>query len=353
MSNFDHPETILPHLPEEVREVLLTAPEVEFATLSAKGQPINNPLFYYFGDDGRTIDVATGVAYPAKAERAQRNPNVGLLFAPGVASHDPVVRGSFAAKVMGKEDATTADRFQLVSGSAKSVVLIAAKATVRDSDIQANTDRYLKLWRRYHQDMTFLPWEQERERVWYYSRIWIQCTPIRILWWPDGLSDGQPPKEWRASPDLVVPASDPAPPKRAAPRENWPSSDWRTVAEAVIADLPTPTLTFADEEGFPLPLPVLSARQVHPGFELTLPSTLPWRPEGPACLTFALSATFLGRVEPAGAKVTFVVDRFVGNLPLAGNDQMPENSPEGRERLLSRLQIELERRNQPIPHLPG
>jgi len=352
MSNFDNAERIFPYLAQEVREILLTAPEVEFATISANGHPINNPLFHYFGDNGQTIDVATGVAYPAKAERAQRNSNVGLLFAPGVALHDPVVRGSFAAQAMGKEDTTAADHFPAASGYTKSVVLIAAKATVRDSDIQANTDRYVELWRRYHQDMIFLPWEQERERVWYYSRIWIECTPVRILWWPDGLSGGQPPKEWRASRDLSVPASDPVPSKRPAPREAWPSPDWQKVAEAVIADLPTPTLTLVDEEGFPLPLPVLSVRQVHAGFELTLPSTLPWRAEGAACLTFALSATFLGRLERAGSKYTFIVDRLVGNLPLAGNGQMPADSPQARKMLLSRLQIELERRNQPVPLLP-
>jgi hypothetical protein len=57
MSNFDNAERIFPYLAQEVREILLTAPEVEFATISANGHPINNPLFHYFGDNGQTIDV--------------------------------------------------------------------------------------------------------------------------------------------------------------------------------------------------------------------------------------------------------------------------------------------------------
>ena len=64
------------------------------------------------------------------------------------------------------------------------VVVICATASVRDSDIQANTDRYVRDFLRDHP--LRVPWEQDRERVWYYARIYIECTPRRVLFWPAG-----------------------------------------------------------------------------------------------------------------------------------------------------------------------
>jgi hypothetical protein len=134
------PDGVLEEMPEQVRAVLAGAREVEFATLSAGGVPVNNPLFHYFGPAGTTNDVATGVAYPAKADRARRNPKVGLLFAPGIAAADPVVKGSLTGQVSleGTPGGAPPD---------SPVVVICATASVRDADIQANTDRYHS-WRR-------------------------------------------------------------------------------------------------------------------------------------------------------------------------------------------------------------
>ena len=123
--------------------------------------------------------------------------------------------------------------------------------------------------------------------------------------------------------------------------------------------IPIPTLTVIDDDGYPLPFPTTGARITDEGFELSLPGRLPWSPDGPACLTFAVEcATFLGKVRQSAAQAIFTVDRLVGNLPLAGNKLLPGTSPQARKILLARLAEQLELRNQPMPEvrrgrLPG
>src|SRR5271165_311208 len=42
------PDGVLQEMPEQIRAVLAEAREVEFATISARGVPVNNPLFHYY-----------------------------------------------------------------------------------------------------------------------------------------------------------------------------------------------------------------------------------------------------------------------------------------------------------------
>ena len=342
MTHAQLPDGALQEMPEQIRAVLAEAREVEFATISARGVPVNNPLFHYYGAAGTTIDVATGVAYPAKADRARRNPRVGLLFAPGIAAQDPVVKGSLSGQV--STEGTAA-----VPPGDGPVVVICATASVLDSDIQANTDRYVRDFLRDHP--LRVPWEQDRERVWYYARIYIECTPRRVLFWPAGASGGAAPVIWEAPPQWRARPSDPAPASRGARREEWPAPPWRGSAEAVLADIPIPTLTVIDDDGYPLPFPTTGARITDEGFELSLPGRLPWSPDGPACLTFAVSATFLGTVRHSAAQTIFTVNRLVGNLPLSGNKLLPGTSTQAKKILLARLEEQLELRSQPIPEV--
>ena len=156
------------------------------------------PLTPFLGEDMRTLDVSTGVAYPAKAERARRNSEVCLLFS------DPV--GSDVV--------------------APPVVLVQGLATVRDSDIQANTDRYVRLsLQKLPAAYKGLPRFLLRGLNAYFARIWIHVTPIRILWWPSRSLDEQP-GEWRAPEFTMAPPSDPAPPGRQPVAWKEPPTNW-------------------------------------------------------------------------------------------------------------------------------
>ena len=91
-----------------------------------------------------TVDVSTGLTYPAKAERARRDPRVALLFA------DPVGAGL----------------------ENPPVVLVQGLATVRDADLQAGLDRYVAAaTTKLPDSVKGMPWPILRRAVWYYARI--------------------------------------------------------------------------------------------------------------------------------------------------------------------------------------
>lgn len=194
------------NLPSEVWQVLDRSVTVEYTSLTRAGAPVMVPVTPYVSDDRTTLDVATGLTYPTKAERARRNPKVSLLYS------DPLGSGLVQPPV----------------------VLVQGLATVRDTDLQANTDRYARLVMA-KTPATFKgqPKFLLRTLDWYFARIWVHVTPLRVWWW-DSETMTSEPGQWMAPPETVAPPSDPAPPGKQPGAWLEPPSDWRTTARDVI-----------------------------------------------------------------------------------------------------------------------
>lgn len=302
------------NLPELVIEALRTANVANYVTLTQDMRPIDTPVLCFPGKDFTSIDLATGLSYPAKAERARRNPKVGMLIE--------------------------------ASGGGP-VVAIAGMAAVRDADLQANVNRYLA------EAAQILPhnptWALARQAVWYWTRILIEVTPAEILWWDNAAAMDGAPQRWSTDPAKLFPVSDPAPPGRISDGASWPASDWRGLADNALARGAAGHVSAVDPEGWPRVAPVRAIARSDDGFVLTLPAGLPWDLSGPACLTFAGIETFLGTVEGGEMKV----ERALPVFPMTGDaSQLWQPAPHTRAELMRRLEAETARRGQTVPDIP-
>jgi hypothetical protein len=319
--------------PDAVLSLFERAITCEYATLTSQRTPVTYPVTPYIGDDGRTLDVSTGLSYPAKAERARRNPKVALLYSDAVGSglsHPPAV-------------------------------LVYGLAAVRDANLQDNTDRYLRL------SMAKVPGAYQgmpslllQSMPWYFARIWIQVTPLRILWWPAGKMESQP-QSWQAPAGTEAPAGDPAPSGKALGIWKEAPADWRSGAEYAVQHLGDPVLTSVTAEGFPLPIRVRNAALAGDGIRLEVPAGIPAAVEGPACLTFHThpevftgqqNLVFVGHVQPGAAGHRFAVQRQLGDWSLAGSRlQATWDFFRNGRKLAPRLAQEATRRRQPVPKI--
>lgn len=322
--------------PPEVLDVFERSITVEFATLTGTGRPIAAPTTPYLGRTGDTIDVSTGLTYPAKAERARRNPRVALLFA------DPIGPGMAEAPV----------------------VLVQGLATVRDADLQANTDRYVS------SSMDKLPdtakgkprWAL-RHLAWYYARIWIEVTPLHIRWWP-GRDLSVPMSQWNAVEGTAAPLSDPPPPGGAPKPWMAPATNWRRLAGDALARLPLADLTVVDAGGFPLCLPLSNAELAGDGIAVHLGPGAPEVVDGPACITIhghdehfsgQENHTLVGTLVCRTHGMSLHVERALGDWSLTGGTlRMSAGFLSKGPVLWRRLREEAGRRGQPVPrvHLP-
>jgi hypothetical protein len=309
---------------EQLTPVFRQSITCEYASLTGKGQPITYPCTPYIGD--HTLDVTTGLAYPAKAERARRNPKVALLYSNSIGS--------------GLDNPPTA--------------LVYGYAAVRDKDLQANTDRYVRdSLCRFPEVYKGVPPFMLKQMVWYFARIRIEVTPIRILWWND---PDQPAQEWRASSAAQIPASDPAP--QGTPQPAWLDApkDWQANAAYAARTLGAPVLTVVDQDGFPVPFRVKRAAAATDGFRLAFYDGAPVVPQGRACLTFHThpevftgqeNLVFVGDVSPDGA---FRVQRQLADWSLKGKPlQRTMSFMLNGLKLAPRLRAEASRRGQRVP----
>lgn len=321
-------------LPEELVPLLVGNWTLEYASLKANGTPVTVPLIPTPGEDGRTIDVNTGLAYPTKAERCRNNPRVCLLYSEpvGAAVDNPPV------------------------------VLVYGHGTVHDADLQANTDRVVRAYLARGGMFSKMPRFMWHQSVGYLARIWIAVTPLKVLWWPEGDMEATP-RQWTAPEGSQLLASDPKPealPKAHKPLVT-PSTDWRSDLGYAIETLGTPVLTVVDSDGYPVPFRVKEASLRSDGVQLRLLPAMPADPEGRACLTFHTikvkegsmvsneNMAFLGEVSRSDGSAIFAVERRMPDVSLKLN-------PSGLAAVIKvmlgfrkRLEIEAARRGQPVP----
>lgn len=316
--------------PEEILPLVQRAYTCEYASLTRAGQPLTYPVTPHLGDDGRTIDVATGLAYPLKAERARHNPKVCLLFS------EP--------KGTGLENAP--------------VVRVFGLATVKDADLQANTDRYLALsLAKFAAIATMLPKLTHEDGTWYYARIWICVTPTRIEWWPQG-DTSRPPAVWTAPEGTAAAPSDPPPRKAKITRVFEAPADWTPAAQHAIEKIGSAVLSVPGADGFPMVERMASVELTETGFALE-PVREGGRFEGAACVTFHShpeiftaqeNIVFVGVVRRADGRLLFDVERQVGAFSLGRNiNQVIETIFARAKSIKARLEVEAERRGQPVP----
>jgi hypothetical protein len=303
----------LENLPPRIAHHIRSRFVCEFATLTRAGLPIDSPLVPFASADLQTIDAATGLAYPAKAERVRRNPKIGMLFEGG--PEDPVVS-------------------------------ISAMGAVRDRDFQANLERYLA-----EEILTPAISPQvvdyqalTRQAIWYFTRILICATPVVVRWWDRRAATDRAPQEWRAPPGAAWPRSDPAPPGAPSPSPWAPAASWRDVASRALGRGAEAHLTLVDPEGFPLPVRVRAVHSSAEGFRLDMPGWLPWR-GGAATLSFEGIEVVVGTAEIDGRDAVFRAERPLPMHPLiADPGQLLAPSPVNRQALLERIDFELARR---------
>lgn len=313
-------QPILKSLPQAVIDVLEQAIVTEFATVSAAGVPIDTPTYVFPSDDLANVGVATGLSYPAKANRARRDPRVGLL-----------IEGPLPGQP---------------------VIAIRALASVRDADFAANARRYIAETG-FELVANGLDWSQARRAVWYWTRMIVECTPVRVMWWDSAEAMDGPPHVLDAPAGMMAPPSDPAPAgKPSAPTEK-PVTDWRVLA-GPAAERGTPAhFTVCDADGWPMPVRAQAVKADDQGFTLTVPKGLPWKIQGPCTLTFQGLETFVGEASSEAGVVRMVVERALPQNPLVMNPaEVLQPSDATRERLMARLAEEMARRGQDIPHIP-
>lgn len=309
---------MLEGLPGHVLDLMRSSSIAGFATISAAGMPIDTPVLYFPGEGLRSLDLATGLSYPAKAERARKNPKVGML---------------------------------LEGGPQEPVISIAGMASVRDADLQANVHRYVAA--ACHALPHNPEWSLARQAVWYWTRIIIEVTPARISWWNSRAEMEFPPQNWQASDDTTYPMSDPAPPGRTSAPAQWEETSWQELAARAVARNAGGHLSLIDAEGFPRPIRANAITATETGFAVELPRGIPWAIAGKACLTFGGLETFLGEASGSSGSALLHVERALPLFPMTNDvTQLWEPSPDTREQLMRRLLQETQRRGQPIPTIP-
>jgi hypothetical protein len=307
-------------LPQHVADLIYLTHTIEFVTVSRAGVPINTPTLVFAKEDLSSIDVATGAAYPAKAERLRRNPKAGF-WVDGVLPGEPTVQ-------------------------------IVGYGALHDRDVQANALRYIAETGCYGTGLS-IPWSRRFRSVWYWSRLIMAVAPKEILWWDRPQDLDEPPQRWEAPAGTVWPASDPEPAAPVSPAPKWAQMDWKALADIALGRKAPGHLSLMDAEGFPRPAKARNIELTDDGFVMDLPRFAPGARNGPANLSFMGFENFVGEAAESGGRVRLRVERALPILPLTTDPmELWEPAAETRAALLGRLRAELDRRGLPMPAIP-
>jgi hypothetical protein len=321
-------------LPQELVPHLVDSWVCEYASIKKNGTPVTLPLVPWPGEYGSTIDVNTGLGYPTKAEWSRNNPHVCVSYS------DPTA----------------------MTGDNPPIILVYGHATVYDSDLQGNTDRYLQGLMKRSKMFGRMPMFVLRRMAGYLTRIWISVTPLKVLWWPEGDLE-KTPQSWYAPHGTQAPPSDPRPEPLSQPHKPLVKvpKDWRSAITEAFDILGKPILTVVDEEGYPVPFRANGGSLESDGVHLELPSSFPTKAQGRACMTFHTinissgdmasnnSMVFSGVVSRDGDSALFQVKRRLPDANFRGGISGLISTFQLTSKAGKRLDIEAARRGQPVP----
>jgi Pyridoxamine 5'-phosphate oxidase len=242
-------------LPAEVQAVFDRFITTELTTVDRAGQPITWPVTPYYRPGDPCIDVTTGLGYPKKANDAQANPLVSLLFS------DPTGSGL----------------------TDPPVVLVQGSADVDDRDLKANRERYARESPAKLPGLSKLqpPDAVKRFFDWYYTRIYVHVRPERIYVWR-GPSE---PKLFDAHMEEVRSGHSEEPDRFHAEPEGGVIT-WHPRLNELGTTYPTAVLSIVCPDGFPFAMRV-AVRAHEADRQIRIkdpPAGAPLQP-GLACLT--------------------------------------------------------------------
>ncbi len=243
--------------PPELHEAATRFLTCEFVTIDSAGRPIVWPVTPYFHGDEDCIDVSTGLGYPKKADDAERNPRVALLFsdATGSGLHDPPT------------------------------VLVQGTASVDDRNLEANRERFEReLADKLPALAAQAPPEPLRRMFsWYYTRIYVHVRPERVYVWPGADLEAEP-QLYDARVEEVRSGHNEEPEEGHAPPEGG-MDVWDPRLDRLGPHDSTGVIAFIGPDGFPFAVrvPVRADRDAHVVHIDSDPVGAPIE-AGPACL---------------------------------------------------------------------
>lgn len=147
-------------VPAEVEAVFREFRTCEFSTLARDGTPVTWPMLPFWRPDAGVFMTTTSIGLPDKAFNIRRNPRVALFFS------DPTGSG------------LTDPPAVLVQGAAAAPDVVHTSIGAYEKEVKLVYRRQPSgaIW----SSNPLLRWYFD----WYFMRLEITITPLRILWWP-------------------------------------------------------------------------------------------------------------------------------------------------------------------------